>query len=97
MTVVVLLHLKAKPEAFETLTATLAAILSDTRAFEGCRGIHACASPGDHSALVYERWDSKAHQEQYIAWRAKRGDLDKLAALLRAEPVFETRDDVFSA
>ncbi|PKP74552.1 MAG: antibiotic biosynthesis monooxygenase [Alphaproteobacteria bacterium HGW-Alphaproteobacteria-6] len=96
MSVVVLLHLKAKPDSFETLKATLAAILPDTRAFEGCLGICACADAEDNAMLVYERWQTKADQEAYIGWRAGRGDLDKLATLLRAAPVFETREDVFA-
>lgn len=96
MPVVVLLHLKARPDSFETLKSTMAAILPDTRAFEGCLGISACADPEDHGVLVYERWQTKADQETYIGWRAGRGDLDKLATLLRAAPVFETREDLFA-
>lgn len=96
MSVVVLLTLKAKPEAFEGLKSGLAQTLTETIAFKGCLGVHACADPETHSLVLYERWEDKSAQEAYIAWRTERGDMDGMGAALREPPLFETRDEVFS-
>lgn len=37
--------------------------------------------------ILLEKWDARADHESYVAWRAERGDLEKLGALLVARPV----------
>jgi len=96
MSVVVMLTLKAKPEAFEDMKAQMAETLKDTNRFEGCLGVYACADNDDHSLIVYERWTAPEAQQKYIAWRQERGDLDAMGEALRAAPTFETREDVFA-
>ena len=40
-----------------------------------------------HGNLVLvERWATRKHYEDYLAWRQQRGDLDKLAAALAGPP-----------
>ncbi len=96
MSVVILVTLRTKPEAFEGLKSGLPQILPETVAFKGCLGIHVCADPDTHTLLIYERWESKADQEAYIAWRTGRGEMAGMAAALREPPAFETREDIFA-
>ena len=71
------------------------AILPDTAARDGAEMIRAAADANDKAIKVYEVWDSIESQRAYIKWRAERGDLDKLGALLREAPTFEVLEDVF--
>lgn len=96
MSIVVLLTLKAKPEAFDALKSTMRQILPDTKTFKGNLGILACADPAEHTLILYERWENAEAQQAYMAWRGESGDLDAMGAALREPPLFETREDVFS-
>ena len=89
MSVVINLHLKAKEDQYETLHQTLIAILPDTAKYAGAELISCMANPADKSFIVHEVWDQKSSQEAYMAWRAERGDVDKLVTMLREAPVFE--------
>jgi len=95
MSVVVLLTTKAKDDQYETLVATMKAILPDTAARDGAELIRAAADPEDKSVKVYEVWDKIESQQAYVKWRAERGDLDKMGALLREPPTFEVMEDIF--
>lgn len=88
MSIVVVLALKAKADQYETLKATMQAILPDTIAFEGCLGVEAGFNDADQSMLLYERWETKAAQEKYLGWRTETGALEALGAMLREPPVF---------
>ena len=95
MSVVVMLTLKAKDDQYDTLKATMKAILPDTAARDGAELIRAAADPDDKAVKVYEVWDRIESQQAYIGWRKERGDLDKLGALLREAPTFEVLEDIF--
>jgi quinol monooxygenase YgiN len=88
MSIVINLHLKAKEDQYDTLHGVLTAILPDTAAREGAELISCMADPENKAFIVHEVWDKKASQEAYMGWRAERGDIDKLGALLREPPVF---------
>ena len=62
-------------------------ILPDTRAYDGCQGVtvHTNLDAPDDVALV-EYWDSRAHYEKYVAWRAETGVLGQIVSLLAGEP-----------
>lgn len=95
MAIVILLTLRAREGDFGTLKDAMRATLPDTAAREGCLGVWACADPETESLLVYERWRDRAAQQSYMAWRAGRGDIERLSGLLREPAHFETREDVF--
>ncbi len=94
MSVVVLLTAKAKDDQYENLLATMKAILPETAARDGAELIRAAGDAEKKTVIVYEVWDKIESQQSYIAWRAERGDLDKLGALLREPPSLETLEDV---
>ncbi len=87
MSIDVTLDLQVSPENRETLLNTLEAILPDTRAYKGCQGVVVTSNDDDPLNIVLlEKWDVRADHESYMAWRAERGDLEKLGALLTAPP-----------
>lgn len=96
MAIVVLVTLKAREGQFEMLKQAMRATLPDTATRAGCLGIWACADAQDESLLVYERWQDRAAQQAYIGWRAGRGDIERLAALLREPARFDTREDIYA-
>lgn len=88
MSVTVTLEFHTKPDTADTLNDTFAAILGDTRAFEGCEGVAVHRDLSDPTRfLLYEQWGAVEQQQAYMAWRQERGDLDKLGALLAEPPV----------
>ena len=95
MSVVVILTAKAKEDQYDTLVATMKAILPDTAARDGAELIRAAADSADKSVRVYEVWDRIESQQAYLQWRAERGDVEKLGALLREPPRFDVMEDVF--
>ena len=87
MSVVVLLEMQVKLEAIDEMKAFLQRILPDTRAYDGCQGIDIYGNLDDTGNLVlYERWDSRQHYEQYLAWRTETGALNQLGAMVAAPP-----------
>jgi len=95
MSIHVTLELQAKPETIDDLTATLKAILPDTRAYKGCQNIIVTANQDNPLKLILiEKWDSRADQESYFAWRGERGDLAKLGELLASPPTTTYLDTV---
>lgn len=68
-------------------------IAPDTRAYEGCRLFDIWTDqdkPG--RVLFYEIWDTRKHQETYLAWRAETGLMDKLGPFLTAPPAISYFD-----
>jgi len=88
MTIDVTLELVVSEENREALLNTLEAILPDTRSYKGCQSIVVTCNDDDPlNILLLEKWDTRADHESYVAWRAERGDLEKMGALLAARPV----------
>ena len=69
MSVVVVLDLTAKDGQLDTQLETLHQILPDTRAYEGCMFLKMCVYEGENKVGLIEEWETKAHQEAYMAWR----------------------------
>jgi quinol monooxygenase YgiN len=87
MSTIVLLELHAKPGAANEVKALLKELLPDTRAYAGCQGIDIYSNSDDENNLVfYERWDSRAHYDKYLAWRTETGVVNQLGAKLAAPP-----------
>ena len=88
MSHVVILTARAKPDHYETLKETFTAILPDTVKYDGAIAVHATFDDEDQSAVVYEVWQSQAHQQAYLDWRTETGALEALGAMLREPPDF---------
>ena len=95
MAVTVTVECQVKPEKAEDFKKMMNDALKDTRAFDGCQIVEFYENqdkPG--SMLLYELWDSKEHQQKYIAWRKEQGMLDILADYLSSEMVANFYDKV---
>ena len=87
MSVLVLVEAQVKPQDISAMESYMAEIIPDTRAYDGCQGIDVYFNTEDTSSMVLvEYWDSRAHQEKYIAWRTETGVMDKIGAMLAGPP-----------
>jgi quinol monooxygenase YgiN len=87
MTCIVILEVTAKKGTGRQLVETLHGILPDTRNKDGCQGVEVTTNLDNSDNLVLvERWATRQHYENYLAWRQQRGDLDKLAEALAGPP-----------
>jgi quinol monooxygenase YgiN len=83
----VTLLFKCQPGMGEVLLAAFTDSLGDTRAFEGCQSVETFVDADNpDTVLLVEDWDSRAHQEAYLAWRIESGMIEMLAPVL-AEPL----------
>jgi heme oxygenase (mycobilin-producing) len=99
MAITAFLELKLTPEALDQgVHAELAAILKDTRAFDGCLGVDVLIDSEDPTHLVaVERWASEEADAAYRAWRATPEGQTNLAGFVAAPPTlthFRQADDI---
>ena len=73
MSVVVVIDLIAKEGHLEPLIEQLRKILPDTRAYDGCLFLKMAVYEGKNVVALYEEWETKGHQEAYVAWRMENG------------------------
>ena len=89
MAVTVTLALAIKNERLDEFKGVIKDALPDTRAFDGCQTVDVYENqdkPGE--IFLVERWDSKEHQQKYIAWREETGMMDALGTFLATPPSF---------
>lgn len=88
MPITVLLELTFKPESVATAREVMERALPDTRAFDGNLATDVVVDEDDEAHwIIYERWDSIAHDEAYRSFRAGEGKITDLPPLLAAPPV----------
>ena len=81
----VILRFTCKPDVREGFAKTLPETLSATRAFDGCKLVEVYLDQDNADVIVlWEKWESRAHQEKYFAWRVETGLLEALGAVLAA-------------
>ena len=87
MAVTALLDLKLRVDKVDDAPAVIAAVLSQTRAFEGNEGLEVLVDVTDPTHLtVVEHWASIERDEAYRAWRATPEGGSNLGDLLAAAP-----------
>lgn len=85
MSVLVLVEVQIKPEEVSNWKSYMAEILPDTRVYDGCQEINVYCNTEDMSSMVVvEHWDSRAHHENYVAWRSETGD--KFGSMIAGPP-----------
>src|SRR5258708_2442754 len=88
MPVTVLLELKFKAESVSEATEVFRRELVKTRAFDGNLVTEVLVDEDDEAHwVIYESWESVAHDEAYRSFRAGEGKITDLPALLAAPPV----------
>lgn len=93
MATAVTIDLSINPSKVDEFLAFIKDIAPDTRAYDGCKLFDIWKDqdqPG--RVLFYEIWDSRPHQEKYLAWRTETGLMDKLGPYLAAPPVISYYD-----
>ena len=69
--------------------AKLAASLPDTRAYAGCKLVETYVDEDDPDTIIlWEKWDERASQGTYMAWRGTQTPSPELAGALAAAPTF---------
>jgi quinol monooxygenase YgiN len=87
MTCTVIFEANAKNGNGVQLLETFRALLPNTRNKDGCQGVEVTTNLDNADNLVLvERWATRKHYENYLAWRQQRGDIDKLAQALAGPP-----------
>ena len=88
MSIVITFDVTAKAGQVDALIALFTETLGDTRQFDGCikLDLHTENEAPD-TVFMVEEWASKTAYEKYLAWRAQRGDMDKLMELIAGPPV----------
>jgi quinol monooxygenase YgiN len=95
MAVTAFLDLHLRPEVLAEAPAVIAAVLADTRAFDGSLGIEVLEDVADPTHVtIVERWESLRHDDAYRAWRATPQGASGLGSVLAGPPSlwrYETR------
>jgi quinol monooxygenase YgiN len=89
MSVTVILDMHFKPESIKEVLTALTESLPDTRAFDGCLSVQTVRKqedPGNVSLI--ECWESKEHQQRYLAWRGTQAGDPRLAEATTAPITF---------
>ena len=93
MSTAVTIDLAIDPARVGEFLEFIKGIAPDTRAYAGCRLFDIWTdqnTPG--RVLFYELWDSRGHQEKYLAWRTETGLMEKLGPFLTAAPAISYFD-----
>ena len=86
MSILVQLEAKAKPESVSEMSAALAQLFPETRAYDGCIDITAYLNDDGHTFVFVEHWKTKEQYEKYLAWREETGVLATLGSFLQEPP-----------
>ena len=87
MAVRVIVDVKAKPGTGGEVVAFFRSILPETRAYEGCTGVHTLQNHDDpDNVMLVEEWESHAQHKEYLAWQRERGTSSRLIEALAEQP-----------
>ena len=87
MSVTVTVLFPTKPEAADEFYTNLVGLLTETRAYDGCIKVSTHRDL-DNSANIFliEEWESREHQQKYLAWRVETGLMDAIGPALAGPP-----------
>ena len=85
----VILEINCKPGMGEAMMKGLLPALVDTRAYKGAELIEAYVdSDNPDRIVVWEKWETRPHQEAYVNWRMETGMMDAFADVVTEPPRF---------
>lgn len=88
--VVVLIELKPEDEFFSRVISDLKRCLPGTRDYPGCLQANLSFSHRRKEVLIHQVWDSIGAVNDYLTWRAERGDLMRISEMLAEEQKYRT-------
>ena len=87
MAITATLEVRLKADKLDTAFAVIHETLTATRAFPGCFHVAVLVDSDDPAHVVlYETWESVAHDRAYRAWRATPEGASDLGSILAAPP-----------
>ena len=90
MTIAAILQMTVQPGRREDALAVLLPGLADTRAFAGNLAAEVLLDEDPDRFLIFERWESAAHNDTYQAWRqTPEGALVGFGELLAGSPTMQ--------
>lgn len=93
MATAVTIDLSINPDQVDEFLALIKEIAPATRAYDGCQLFDIWKDQDVAGrVLFYEVWDSRPHQETYLAWRTETGLMDKIGPYLAAPPTISYYD-----
>jgi quinol monooxygenase YgiN len=85
----VILEITLKPGLGAAVIPGLLTSLVDTRAYAGAGLIEAYVdSDNPDRVVIWEKWESRPHQEAYLNWRVETGMIESLADVIAEPPRF---------
>ena len=93
MSILVTVEVAAKAGSFDAMKKMFMATLTDTAQFDGCHGVIAHTDQNKaNTVMMVGDWESRAHYEKYIAWRAETESMEVLQALAAGPPIIRYFD-----
>ena len=93
MAVNVILEVEFKPGMAGQVLEGFKTDLKDTRNFKGCLGLELLQDEDNpEHIMLYEKWESKEHQQKYWKWRIDSGSMDQMGPILASPPVIKYFD-----
>lgn len=87
MSVITLFELQVRAESVPVAREIMGEALKETRAFEGSLGVDVLVADDDDGHwVIYERWETLAHDAAYQAFRDGEGAVVGFGELLAAPP-----------
>lgn len=88
MTETIIIQLQPLPGKFSELADLVRQMVKGLSGYTGCLQAEALLAADRNEIAIYERWDSADSFSDYLIWRSKQGDLQRVYELLSAEPKF---------
>lgn len=82
MSVLVIGEVHVAPDRLEEFKSYVREILPDSRAYDGFERVELYEDTDEEGSIIFvEHWESRAHQEKYLAWRTEMGAMARLGAM----------------
>lgn len=83
----VIVKFQIRPEKVEEFKDFMQAYLPGTLSYPGCKYSHLMQDQNDSARFWFvERWQSRAAEREYVAWRMSTPDSEALLGMLAAPP-----------
>ena len=87
MSINVMLEFQCRADKIEAFKSVLEVALVDTRNYDGCVSVQVTVNHEAPLNLIFlEVWESREHNEKYLAWRTDTGLFETLSDMLSSPP-----------
>jgi quinol monooxygenase YgiN len=87
MSILFIAEVPVQQDRLKEYKTYISELLPASRAYEGCKSIEIYEDEDSEGVIFFiEQWESRAHQEKYLAWRAESGVLGKLGTMVESAP-----------